>query len=170
MGQRFRGTDTHKVDAKGRVSIPADFRRVLDSGDPEREPGQNPSVIVLFGDTRNPWFDCYTAAAMEEIDALIEEMDDGDPDRIVLEEYFYANALTIRLDDAGRLVLTRALRERIGITDQACFQGRGKTFRIFSPDVPGEAVSQLGARLADMPRERSIASLLPSRRGRAPAE
>lgn len=170
MAQRFRGTDVHKLDGKGRVSIPADFRRVLDAGDPNRDPGTNPTVILLFGDTRNPWFECYTVEAMEEIDALIEQMDDGDPDREVLEEYFYANALTLRLDDAGRLVLTKALRDRIGLADLARFQGRGRTFRILSPEVPEEAAGSLKARLAEMPRERSIASLLPSRRGPAAAE
>jgi len=88
MAHRFRGRDKHKVDAKGRVSIPAGFRKVLDAADPDRDAGTNPSVILLFGDTRNPWFDCYSVAAMEEIDALIEEMDDGDPDRATLEAYF----------------------------------------------------------------------------------
>ena len=34
MGRRFRGESHHKVDAKGRVSIPASFRRVLEAGDP----------------------------------------------------------------------------------------------------------------------------------------
>ena len=33
--RRFRGESVHKVDAKGRVSIPAAFRRVLEDGDPD---------------------------------------------------------------------------------------------------------------------------------------
>ncbi|MCK4861351.1 MAG: cell division/cell wall cluster transcriptional repressor MraZ, partial [Rhodobacteraceae bacterium] len=32
MARRFRGKSVHKVDAKGRVSIPASFRRVLEEG------------------------------------------------------------------------------------------------------------------------------------------
>ena len=34
MARRFRGESVHKVDAKGHVSIPAPFRRVLEEGDP----------------------------------------------------------------------------------------------------------------------------------------
>ncbi|MDT2073578.1 MAG: cell division/cell wall cluster transcriptional repressor MraZ, partial [Planktomarina sp.] len=32
MARRFRGESHHKVDSKGRVSIPALFRRVLELG------------------------------------------------------------------------------------------------------------------------------------------
>ena len=35
MARRFRGESVHKVDNKGRVSIPAPFRRILEEGDPE---------------------------------------------------------------------------------------------------------------------------------------
>ena len=31
LGRRFRGESDHKVDSKGRVSIPASFRRVIES-------------------------------------------------------------------------------------------------------------------------------------------
>ncbi|MEP4311011.1 MAG: MraZ, partial [Lentilitoribacter sp.] len=30
MARRFRGESDHKVDTKGRVSIPASFRRVIE--------------------------------------------------------------------------------------------------------------------------------------------
>ncbi|HKK83893.1 MAG TPA: cell division/cell wall cluster transcriptional repressor MraZ, partial [Roseovarius sp.] len=36
--RRFRGESHHKVDTKGRVSIPASFRRVLESSDPNWTP------------------------------------------------------------------------------------------------------------------------------------
>lgn len=166
MRARFHGTSTHKVDAKGRVSIPAEFRRVLDQQDPERDPGTNPSVILLYGDARNPWFDCYTVRAMEDIDEQIEDMDDGDPDRLALEEYFYEKSEFLRIDDSGRLVLSKALRDRIGIRDEAVFAARGRTFRIHSPDVPPEATGRLGSRQADMPADVPMTALLPSRRKR----
>ena len=34
LGRRFRGEGLYKVDSKGRVSIPALFRRVIESCDP----------------------------------------------------------------------------------------------------------------------------------------
>ena len=148
------------------MSIPSEFRRVLDKQDPEREAGTNPSVILLYGDPRNPWFDCYTVAAMEEIDEQIEDMDDGDPDRLALEEYFYSKSEVLRIDDSGRLVLSKSLRDRIGIADEAVFAARGRTFRIHSPDAPAEATERLPSTLADLPADVPVTALLPSRRRR----
>ena len=42
MKGRFRGESVHKVDQKGRVSVPASFRRVIEEGDPDWGAGVNP--------------------------------------------------------------------------------------------------------------------------------
>ena len=167
MAQRFRGTSRHKVDAKGRVSIPADFRRVLDANDADRDPGTNPSVFLMYGDDRVPWFECYSAAAMDEIDAAIDAMDEGTADRQHLEDYFYERAETLRIDDSGRLILSRPLREKIGITDEAIFKARGKTFRIMAPAADDAVAAPLSTRLSELPDGVPITSLLPRKTGAA---
>ena len=43
----FTGEHTQKVDGKGRMSIPADFRRVLEAGDPEWTTGLSPRMYLL---------------------------------------------------------------------------------------------------------------------------
>ena len=47
MSRRFRGESIHKVDGKGRVSIPAAFRRVLEEHDPDYALGLNPNLIII---------------------------------------------------------------------------------------------------------------------------
>ena len=51
MTDRFRGEGIHKVDGKGRVSIPVLFRRVLESGDPDWTEGLNPNAVIVYGGT-----------------------------------------------------------------------------------------------------------------------
>ena len=50
--RRFRGEFHQKVDGKGRVSIPADFRRVLESGDPSWSDGKAPEFVIVYVDHR----------------------------------------------------------------------------------------------------------------------
>lgn len=49
----FRGESVHKVDSKGRVSIPANFRRVLEDNDPRWTAGGNPELVIVYGDHRD---------------------------------------------------------------------------------------------------------------------
>jgi len=44
--RRFRGEAENKVDNKGRVSIPAAFRRILEEGDPDWSSGLNPNLLL----------------------------------------------------------------------------------------------------------------------------
>ncbi|WP_299820096.1 cell division/cell wall cluster transcriptional repressor MraZ [uncultured Jannaschia sp.] len=164
MKQRFTSTSTHKVDAKGRVSIPAEFRRVLDRGDPDRDPGTNPRVHVLYGDPREPWLTCHSMASFEEIADLLDEMEENDPLLPALNAYYFRHADTLTIDDSGRLILSKSLRDRVGVDGEAVFAGMGKTFRIHSPDAPQESVDPLAALLGTLPEGTSIASLLPRKR------
>lgn len=160
MAERFRGTTTHKVDSKGRVSIPADFRRVLDAQDPDREAGTSPRVVILFGDSRTPWLECYSIETMAELEAKVETMDDDDPRYEPLVDYVFSDSQTVPLDGSGRLVLTKELRDRVGIGEDAVFRARGKYFRIYSPDVPDNLTAHLPKLLADLPPEKSLRGVL----------
>ncbi|CUH19645.1 cell division protein MraZ [Jannaschia seosinensis] len=152
------------MDAKGRVSIPADFRRVLDACDADRDAGTNPRVTICYGDDRVPYFTCYSMKELEEIGNRIEMLDEGSPDREALEEHFYTLAVTLSIDDAGRLLLSLPLRQRIGVTDQLTFAGRGTSFRIHSPEAPVAATSRLRAVLDELPEGTPITARLPKKR------
>ncbi|MEM7643240.1 MAG: cell division/cell wall cluster transcriptional repressor MraZ [Pseudomonadota bacterium] len=164
MRLRFSGNDTHKVDEKGRVSIPADFRRVLDAQDPHRDPDTQPRIHILYGDKREPWLTCHSMDSIDRIGDLLDEMDEGDPKLPGLEAYYFGHADRATLDPSGRLVLGAKLRQRAGITKQAAFMGMGKTFRIYSPDAPIEAVDPLEQMISGLSDGESIRGQLPPRR------
>lgn len=137
MARRFRGQYDPKIDAKGRVSIPAPFRRVIEEGDPDCGPGRPPEFVIVFGDHRRKFLECYTMRAMEEVDAKIERKPRGSMQRRYLEQLFHAQSLPMTVDESGRIVLPQKLREKIGLVadERALFLGTGDTFQIWNPDT-----------------------------------
>ncbi|MEM9394741.1 MAG: division/cell wall cluster transcriptional repressor MraZ [Pseudomonadota bacterium] len=133
MARMFRGESVHKVDGKGRVSIPAGFRRVLEDSDPLWTKDTNPRLVVVYGDRRRDYLECYTMAAMADVDEKIAALPRGSVARRKLETLFTAQAHETSVDETGRLVLPAKLREKISVTDSAYFIAAGDTFQILSP-------------------------------------
>ncbi|CUH80257.1 cell division protein MraZ [Tritonibacter multivorans] len=138
MGRRFRGESQHKVDTKGRVSIPASFRRVLEASDPNWQHGDNPELVIVYGDARRQYLECYTMEAIEEVDAKIANLPRGSMARKVLERMFNGQSLPTTVDETGRLVLPAKLRKKIGLDGEAFFIAAGDTFQIWNPDTFNE--------------------------------
>ena len=135
MGRRFRGEGLHKVDSKGRVSIPALFRRVIESCDPNWKEGLPPELIIVYGDERRKFIECYTIEAIEEVDSKIDNLPRGSQERKTLERFFHGQSIPTSIDETGRLVLSSKLRERFAIEKEAYFIAAGDTFQIWSPQI-----------------------------------
>lgn len=131
----FRGTVQHKVDAKGRVSVPASFRRALEQGDPDWSPdgGAQPRVIIV---TEFEDYPCITCMTLERMDALeAAAAISGDPDALdIFEIDVVANSDELKLDDNGRMVLGPELRREFDIGTEAAFVGRRDRFEIWRPE------------------------------------
>lgn len=152
----------HKVDTKGRVSIPASFRRVLEASDPEWKKGRQPRVYVNNADTRHPWLVAYCVQAMEEIYTLIQRMQRGSVNRNCLEQFYYANSQLLQIDDSGRLILSKELRTQARIETEAVFKSEGDSFRIMAPEADTTDREKLHQWLENQGQSFDPASLLPS--------
>ncbi len=135
MAQRFRGESIHKVDGKGRVSIPAQFRRVLEAGDPDWTDGLTPNLVIVYGGASQKFLEAYTQEAIAEVDEKIARMPRGSKERRVMEHIFNSQSVMTQTDDTGRLVLSQKLRDKIGISNEAYFKASGDTFQIWAPEA-----------------------------------
>lgn len=154
MSRRFRGESLNKVDSKGRVSIPAGFRRVLEAGDPNWQPDRNPELVIVYGDHRRSYLECYTMAAIEEVDAKIDALPRGSMQRKMLERMFNGQSFPTNVDETGRLVLPAKLRTKIGLEAEAFFIAAGDTFQIWKPETyESEELSKAEAWLDDLPED-----------------
>ncbi|QFT63834.1 MraZ protein [Roseivivax halotolerans] len=171
MGRRlrFRGSGHQKVDKKGRVSIPASFRRVLEAGDPAWEPGQNPEFVIVYGDHRRNFLECYTMVAIEEVEDQIDDMPRGSPERRILENIFTGLSVTATVDETGRIVLTQLLRDKIGVPldSEAFFIASGDTFQVWNPETYNEVErARVDEYLDALPADVDPLTLLPEKRKR----
>ncbi|MHA6347367.1 division/cell wall cluster transcriptional repressor MraZ [Roseivivax sp. CAU 1761] len=155
MGRRlrFRGESRHKVDGKGRVSIPAGFRRVLEAGDPDWTQGLNPNFVIVYGDHRRKYLECYTIAEFEEVEERISRMKRGSQKRRLLERLFSTQSTQTSVDETGRIVLPAKLRDKIGISGEAYFASNVDTFQIWSPEAYEAEIAATEEYLDDMPED-----------------
>ena len=135
VGRKFRGESHNKVDSKGRVSIPASFRRVLEASDPNWSEGAAPELVIVYGDHRRNFLECYTIEAIEEVDAQIGDLPRGSTERKILERLFHGQSFPTTVDETGRLVLPMKLREKIKLEKEAFFIAAGDTFQIWKPET-----------------------------------
>jgi len=135
VSRRFRGESQHKVDAKGRVSIPASFRRVLEAGDPNWQSGNAPELVIVYGDHRRKYLECYTIEAIDEVDAKIDALPRGSMERKMLQRLFHGQSFPTAVDETGRLVLPAKLRSKIDLEGEAFFIAAGDTFQIWKPET-----------------------------------
>jgi MraZ protein len=149
------------VDSKGRVSIPASFRRVLEAGDPNWTEGLNPELVIVYGDHRRKYLECYTMEAIAEVDAKIDAKPRGTIERRILERLFQGQSLPTNVDETGRLVLPAKLRQKIGLEDEAFFIAAGDTFQIWKPETyEEEELAKTEAWLEQLPDDFDPLALL----------
>lgn len=133
MARKFVGTVEQRVDGKGRVSIPATFRRVIEASDPDWQPGQRPTFSIAYGEDGRSFLEGFSVAGLAELHDKIDQLQDGCEEQIILEDLYYSRVQEFQIDEEGRIVLSQALRDRIGLTDAALFVAKGSRFEIWAP-------------------------------------
>jgi MraZ protein len=131
----FIGEHTFKVDGKGRVSIPADFRRELEEGDPLASQTGRPRMVIVYGHDAQKQLQVYTYNDYRALAAEIAQMPRGSQRRKIMQSLILNKARPTEVDSDGRLVLPQVLRDKIGLDGTAYFGGMGETFEIWKPET-----------------------------------
>ena len=147
MARKFRGTETVKVDSKGRMSVPARMRKHFEQCDPPfatSNTGRAQLVAVHGPDWWN-WLELYTIDAIEEIDQQIDKMQRGSVERRWLEQLMNAQSVDLEIDREGRLMLPQKLREKLGFDNGAeiTFAASGDYLKMYLPDSPPKDIVEV---------------------------
>lgn len=142
MSESFRGEFSQKVDGKARVSIPAQFRRILEAGDPQWPENPRPKFVIVYGGDERQFLECYTISGMKRVERLIALEPRGTAKRRYLERNLITLSLTAEIDEDGRIVLPQKVRDKISIAPDdlkkgvdATFAGALDTFQIWRSDA-----------------------------------
>jgi len=116
----------NKVDSKGRVSLPADYRAIV------KELG---AEIVCYRSLVSPCIEGCAEDLLEKLAAEIEDSNDFfSQTQDDLTNLIFGDAKRFTFDSTGRIVLTEKLLKHAGISDTAVFVGKGRKFQIWSPE------------------------------------
>jgi len=123
---RFVSHYTLRLDAKGRVSIPAPFRAVL-----ARDGFEG---LDCYGTLDRPALDAGGNALLGDIEALIARFPPYSEEREQLSAALYGTSEVLKIDGEGRVILTEALKSHAGIGGAVAFAGLGHKFQIWEPE------------------------------------
>ncbi len=122
----FMDTIFNKVDAKGRVSLPSDYRAIVKELSTE---------IVCYRSLSSP---CIEGCLEDTLDKLATEIENStdffSETQDSLTNLIFGDAKRFPFDSTGRIVLTEKLLQHAGITDSAVFVGKGRKFQIWNPE------------------------------------
>jgi MraZ protein len=120
----FLDTIINKVDAKGRVSLPSDYRAIVKELSTE---------IVCYRSLTSPCIEGCTEDLLEKLAADIESSTDFFSEtQDDLTNLVFGDAKRFSFDSTGRIMLTEKLLKHAEITDTAVFVGKGRKFQIWS--------------------------------------
>ena len=136
---RFLSSAVNRIDAKGRVSVPAHFRTVLQ---------------------KRGYADLYALRALDVAALDVGGMDllDRYEQRIALEDPFlqtaddmsffcHGDGAFLKVDQDGRITVNDFIREHTGISTDVAFVGRGHFFQMWEPREFDAYRAQARARL-----------------------
>ena len=122
----FLSSFTNKIDAKGRVAVPATFRSAIAA--------DQFAGVVLYRSFQNKCVEGLSFGRMEQIAAATDSMNIFDDKLDDMTALLFADARQCAFDVTGRIVLPPDLIAHAGISENALFVGRGRSFQIWNPE------------------------------------
>ncbi|MCP9267716.1 division/cell wall cluster transcriptional repressor MraZ [Xenorhabdus sp. XENO-1] len=149
----FRGATLVNLDSKGRLTVPARYREMLN----EESKGQ----MVCTIDLHQPCLLLYTLPEWEVIEEKLSRLSSMNLAERRVQRLLLGHASECQMDSAGRLLLANTLRQHAGLTKEVMLVGQFNKFELWDEqawyqqvqnDIEAEQSTQepLSARLQDL--------------------
>jgi MraZ protein len=135
----FLATHLNKIDRKGRVSVPAAYRKAL-------EATQFKSLILLQSPVMQA-LECMSPARFERYAEGLDRLGKFSEDEGAMATAVFSLSQEVEWDNEGRISIPPEMLAYAHISEQAMFAGAGQTFQIWEPAAfkqrQSDAVSRL---------------------------
>jgi MraZ protein len=118
----YLGSFQHQIDEKGRLSLPAQFRR--ESG------GQTLVLVHVFPDSLT----LYPESTWEGVQEKLRDAMRGSPANRAWALRLTANAVEVEPDKQGRILVPQRMQDAVGIAGAALVVGAIDRIEIWNPD------------------------------------
>ena len=120
----FLSTFEHRIDKKGRLSVPAPFRSVLE---------RRRDSLYLFKSLTEP---CLEGCGPERIEQIVDAIDrmDSLSSEVATLQTILSSAQEMKLDSEGRIMLNTDFIAFAELGNVALYAGIGRSFQIWLPD------------------------------------
>ncbi len=122
---RFIGRHSHSMDNKGRLSIPAPFRELLD------RLGERKLVIT----NSKLCLEVFLASDWQKLLRKVEKLPQFKEEVELFKLYYISAASEVALDKQGRILVPQMLREEVGLDREVVIIGCGDRIQIWSKEV-----------------------------------
>lgn len=118
----FLGRYDHTIDEKGRITIPARFRELLDEG-----------AFITQGFEQNLMV--LSSSSFKLISDRVNQMSMTNPLARDLRRLIFANADRVDVDRAGRMLIPAFLRDTVQLGSSVTVVGVGDYFEVWPSDL-----------------------------------
>ena len=121
----FLSTYENRIDRKGRVSVPANFRSYLSNL------GYN--GVICYPSFNNSSIEACSQDRIEKISSAIDSLSPFEEKRDFFATSVLSESISLQFDSEGRVLIAEKLLNHAKIKNNILFIGLGKTFQIWEP-------------------------------------
>ncbi len=129
----FRGRYETKVDNKGRTSLPARFREVLNEENEHR---------LVLASALEPCLIAYPYTEWQVFEKKLTEASIFDPDLARIRRLYISGAAECPVDGHGRILVPPMLREYAGLSQKVIWCGVGEHIELWDLTRWEEAIAE----------------------------
>jgi MraZ protein len=145
---RFLSSAINRIDAKGRVSVPAPFRTIVQQ--------RGYSDLYAIRQLEIPALDVGGPDLLDRFEERIAQEDPLMREADDLAYFYYGDGAFLKLDQDGRITVSDFIREHTGISSEVAFVGKGSVFQMWEPEKFRAYGAEVRARL--LARRKALSS------------